>query len=174
MRWLLLIVFLLPVVTAQYELCAGCSYGSKCIPVGSQVNSGSGVMYCGDDSAINPAKPDSASCSQNYECNSFMCAGSVCQTLNPETKIFNSHSRMFFPLMGVGVLIILAIVFLMAKSMIKPKAVKGAEVKSKNGAKNQPSALPSSIRLMPMNKKYAQFDKLERQIEASTKKIGRK
>ena len=174
MRWLLLIVFLLPVVTAQYELCAGCSYGGKCIPVGSQVNSASGVMYCGDDSTINPAKPDGASCSQSYECNSFMCAGGVCQTLNPETRIFNSHSRMFFPLMGVGILIILAIVFLMVKSMAKPKAVREAEVKSKTAAKGQPNALPSSVRLMPMTKKYAQFDKLERQIDATTKKIGRK
>ncbi|MFH1211284.1 MAG: hypothetical protein V1645_05225 [archaeon] len=175
MRWLLFVLFLLSSIVLAQELCPGCPYDSKCVDYGSQISTPQGAMYCSDDSNLYPAKPDSASCSQSYECASFMCSAGSCQTLNPETIFFDSHSKWFVPFIVIGSLFLLAIIFLVVKSSIKPKVAAKADAKSsKPGSKSQGPSLPSSVRLMPMNKKYSQFDKLERQIEATTKKISKK
>lgn len=177
MRWLIFFILLGSFALAQpLNICSGCSYNDRCIGYNSQISSPQGMLYCSEDSKLYPAKPDGASCATNSECLSFVCMSGVCGSSKPEVLVFNSHSSFLFLGIVFGVLLFSALVFFLLRygrvnlkvpiKMISSKSIK----KGKGPAKQQP-VMPTTVKLMPMKKKYSQFESFEKRLEETSKKI---
>lgn len=171
MRWLLfLVLFLMAAfVFAQPIYCDGCSFEGRCVDFHSQTKTSQGTLYCSDDSKLYPVKPDAAPCSANYECQSFFCSGAVCTSGSVEPLVVAMHSPFFFIALALGSLVVLALIFLLVRHSLKPKVAKKSRVSPK-----QQTAMPSTIKLMPVKKKYSQFEGLEKSLDETTKKIVKK
>jgi hypothetical protein len=173
MRWVLFFVILSSFALAQpIPFCEGCLHEGRCISYESQISTMSGMMYCAEDSNLYLAKPDSSACSLNYECVSFFCSSGICQAA--AAKVLGTDGRSFFftVLIVIGSVIFLALLFLLIRYLLKPKSSKKP---SKSSATYQSkAAMPSVIRIVPVKKKYSPFEKIDKQLEAATKKLTRK
>ncbi|MEM4245313.1 MAG: hypothetical protein QW404_01250 [Candidatus Nanoarchaeia archaeon] len=173
MRWLLFFILFSSFALAQpITYCNGCNFEGKCVSFNSQVKTSQGVFYCAEDSKVYPAKADSAPCSGNFECFSFFCSNGICSSGSVEQLVFSSHSTFFLIGMALGSLIILGIGFLIFWYLFKSPAPKKV-VKTPSKQQPQPS-IPTTVRLMPVKRKYSQFENLEKSLEESSKKIIRK
>jgi len=174
MRWLLFLVLLSSFVLAQpIIICNGCPYNERCVSYASQINSPSGKLYCSEDSTMNPAKPDSMPCSKNYECLSFFCSDGMCGNAAEPIYITSSNgtkTSFLFPSIIIGSLLSLALLLLLVKYLLKHPTSK----KAKPSSKKNENFVPSVVKILPVKRKYSQFQKLDKQLEESTKKLTHK
>ncbi len=175
--WFLYLIFLCSFASAQpLDICSGCSYQGRCVSYNFQISSPEGVLYCAEDSRLYPAKPDSDSCSANYECLSFYCVGGVCGSSEPPVVVFDPGSTFLILASVLGSLIFLVVVFLLVCYTRKPSAKSStlyAARKGKAATKQQP-VIPATVKLIPIKKKYSQFESFEKQLEEAGKRIVRK
>ncbi len=173
MKIVILLILLSSLVLAQpIDTCNGCNYEEKCISYKSQIVSQSGVVYCSQDSKLYQAKPDSSTCSENYECLSFLCSEGVCQPSDVEPIEDKINSSLLLYSIIAGLVFFLLIFFFLVKFMKKPKRTNSKE--SKNSERLQPKANPSTVRMVVLKKKYNQFEDLDKKLDETTKKIIRK
>ncbi len=172
MRIVILLILLSSLVLAQpIDTCNGCNYEEKCISYKSQIVSQNGVVYCSQDSKLYQVKPDSSTCSENYECLSFLCLDGICQPSDVEPIEDKTDSPVLLYSIIAGLVLFLLIFFFLVKFMKKPKRMSKEQ---KNSQSLQPRANPSTVRMVVLKKKYNQFEDLDKKLDETTKKIIRK